>query len=245
MSYIDQQILGGGISKAGLLIQTSGQIGGKRHVFVGLTGDHGFVYPTIGGYIANPFKGTAKAYAGDLCEYSPTDGKVLLLKTYEVAVAAAASDTTVKIVRDGFRHRPFVGDILMVAPSELAGTGTAVTVTAVTKTTDSTAGDVWAVTLSETLGALTAGAILVEGAEAGSDKSPVVTNPNAFFPCDEDFFYNPDDEDDGGDEFSKARYTYTPALAGQGVKMYTDRMQPLPASVKALNKSMWDGWFEL
>jgi len=140
MTYIKQQVLGSGVSNAGVLLQTSGVIGGMRHVFVGLTGDHGLVYPTIGGYVANPFKGRAKAYAGDLCEYDPTNGKVLLLKTYEVA--EAATGTTVKIKRDGYRHRPLVGDIIMVAPDTLDGTGTAATVTAVSKTTDATLGDI-------------------------------------------------------------------------------------------------------
>lgn len=245
MSYVKQQILGGGISNAGVLLQTSGTIGGKRHVFVGLVGDHGFVYPTIGGHITNPFNGVAKAYAGDLCEYDPTTSEVKILKTYEVAEAVEAASTTVKIVRDGYRHRPLVGDILMVAPDELTGTGTAVTVTAVSKTTDSTLGDIWTLTLSDALGAADKGAVLVEAAEAGSGKSAMVTNPNAFFPSDTDFFYNPNDDEDGSDEYYKVRYTFTPCLAGQGVKMYKDRMQPLPASILALNKSMWNGWFEL
>lgn len=245
MSYVKQQILGGGISNAGVLLQTSGTIGGKRHVFVGLVGDHGFVYPTIGGYLKNPFKGVAKAYAGDLCEFDPSTSEVKLLKTYEVAAAAEAAATTVLIVRDGYRHRPLVGDTIMVAPDELTGTGTAVTVTAVSKTTDSTNGDTWTLTLSATLGAIDKGAVLVEAAEAGSGKTAMVTNPNALLPSDMDFFYDPNDEDDGSDEYYKARYTFTPALAGQGVKMYSDRIQPLPASILALNKSMWNGWFEL
>lgn len=245
MSYINQQILGGGISKAGVLLQTTGKIGGKRHVFVGLTTDHGFVYPTIGGYIANPFKGRAKAYAGDLCQFDPTTSEIFLLKTYEVAAAVSESDTTVQIVRNGFRHRPLVGDVLMIAPSDFTETGTAVTVTAVSKKTDASVGDVWEITLSGAIGAASAGDVLVEASEAGSDKTPLVTNPNAVFDSDCDFFYNPNDEDDGEDEYSKARYVYTPALVGQGIKMYIDRMQPLPPYIKTMNKSLWNGWFEL
>lgn len=242
MSYVKQQILGGGISNAGVLLQTSGTIGGKRHVFVGLVGDHGFVYPTIGGYLKNPFKGVAKAYAGDLCEFDPATSEVKLLKTYELA--ADATDTTIKIVRDGYRHRPLVGDTIMVAPDTIDGTGTAVTVTAVSKTTDDTDGDTWTLTLSAALTA-SKGDVLVEAAEAGDAKKAMVTNPNALLPSDYDFFYNPNDADDGTDEYYQARYTLTPCLAGQGVKMYSDRIQPLPASILALNKSMWNGWFEL
>lgn len=82
MSYINQQVMGGGISNAGVLLQASGKIGGKRSVFVGLTGDHSFIYPTIGGHIVNPFKGKAKMYAGDLAEFDPMNSTIKILKTY-------------------------------------------------------------------------------------------------------------------------------------------------------------------
>lgn len=245
MSYIEQKILGRGISTAGVLLQSSGAIGGKRHVFVGLTGDHGFVYPTIGGYLKNPFKGKAKAFAGDLCEYDPVSCEVKILKTFEVAADATGTAVKVLIKRDGYRHRPFAGDALMIAPDTLSETGTAVTVTAVKVVNDATAGDAWELTLSAAIGAVSKGDIIIEAVEAGSGKGAMVTKPNALFPSDMDFFYNPNDEDDGTDEYKKARYVFTPALAGQGVKMYIDRMSPMPDCVKALNKSMWNGWFEL
>lgn len=245
MSYINQQVLGGGISNGGVLLQASGSVGGKRHVFVGLTGDHSFIYPTIGGYVANPFKGKAKMYAGDLAEYDPITSTIKVLKTYEVAVAATSTDTSLKLVRDGYHHRPLVGDNIMVAPFTATGKGTAVTVTAVSNATDTTAGDIWNVTVSEALGSVAKGAVLVEAAEIGASKAPMVTNPNVFFPSDTDFFYDPNDEEAGTDEFYKARYTINLPLLGHGVKMYADRMSPLPAYVKALNKSMWNGWFEI
>lgn len=245
MSYINQQIMGGGISNAGVLLQASGSVGGKRHVFVGLTGDHDFIYPEIGGYIVNPFKGKAKAYAGDLAEYDPTTRQIKLLKTYVAAKEATAEGTSILLVRDGYHHIPFVGDIVMVAPSTLTGKGTAVTVTAVRKETDATAGDVWNLTLSGALQVVAKGAVLVEATEVGSNKTSVVTNPNVFFPSDTDFFYNPDDEEAGTDEFYKARYTINLPLLGHGVKMYEDRMSPMPATIKALNKSLWKGWFEI
>ena len=46
-----------------------------------------------------------------------------------------------------------------------------------------------------------------------------------------------DDED-----FDNARYSFTPALGGL---MYTNKMSPLPACVKALNKSDVNGWFKV
>lgn len=245
MSYIEQQLMGGGISNAGVLMQTSGSVGGKRHVFVGLTGDHSFIYPTIGGYIVNPFKGKAKAYAGDLAEYDPIASTIKILKTYVAAKATAADDTTISLVRDGYHHRPLIGDIVMVAPSTLTGKGTAVTITDVKNGTDATAGDVWNVTLSATLGVVAKDTVLVEAVEAGANKGAMVTKPNVFFPSDTDFFYNPNDEDAGSDEYYKARYTINLPLLGHGVKMYEDIMSPLPASIKALNKSLWNGWFEI
>lgn len=245
MSYINQQILGGGISNGGVFLQSSGNLGGKRHVFVGLTGDHAFVYPTIGGYITNPFNGRAKAYAGDLAEYDPMESTVKILKTYEVAVAVTASDTTIKLKRDGFYHRPLVGDVIMAAPATATTKGKAVTIISVVNEVDTTAGDVWNVTLSAALGVVAKGKVLVEAAEAGDSVAPIVTSPNVFFPCDTDFFYNPNDSEDGLDEYTKARYVINLPLLGHGVKMYTDRMSPLPDYVKAMNKSLWNGWFEI
>ena len=55
------------------LIQAHGKIGGHRSVFINLVSGNkdAFVYPPFGGVITNPFKGRAKAYAGDFCEYDP------------------------------------------------------------------------------------------------------------------------------------------------------------------------------
>ena len=78
----------------------------------------------------------------------------------------------------------------MVAPSTLTGKGTAVTITAVEKATDGTAGDVWKVTLSATLGSLTTSSVLVEAKETGSGKEAMVTNPNSYLPCDFDFVFD-------------------------------------------------------
>ena len=74
------------------LIQAHGKIGGHRSVFINLVSGNkdAFVYPPFGGVITNPFKGRAKAYAGDFCEYDPdTYGKnggqtVKILKYYDI-----------------------------------------------------------------------------------------------------------------------------------------------------------------
>lgn len=245
--FYETNILRGGHQFGRALIQANGSIGGHRHVFVKLQGNgkNGLSFPTTGGILVNPFKGAAKAFAGDLVEYTPAIGsegaKVAILKTYKVAKAAGSSDTDIFIERDGYKHIPFVGDILMAAPSTLSGTGTAVTVTAVEKTKESSK-DVWKVTLSATLGTLALGAILVEAVAAGSGKKAVVTNPNCFLPADYDFLYEPST---GSDDYDGARYMLTPCIANEDTKVYIDRVSPLPASVLALNKSRINGWFNL
>jgi hypothetical protein len=226
------------------LVQARGSIGGHRYVFVKLqmSGKDALVFPTTGCVIKNPFKGNARAFAGTLFEYNP-DGTGYILKSYAVAKATAeATDTDIYLKRDGYSLIPFVGDILMVAPTTLTGKGTAVTVTAVKAETDATAGDVWKVTLSATLGALTTSSVLVEAKEAGASKEAMVTNPNSYLPCDFDFVFDPAASDN---DFDGARYLITPALALGDVFLYTDRMQPLSAALKGLNKSKVNGWFNI
>ncbi len=250
LDFYQAKILNGGAFSGSALIQSSGSIGGARNVFVKLqsSAKGGLVYPPIGGVLKNPFKGNGKFFAGDLMEFDPgidgdTGATVKILKTYEVAEAASSADGvyTVKIVRDGYRHIPFVGDYLMTAPSKLTGTGTAVTVTAVEKTTDATAGDVWVLTLS---GALTAakGAILVEASAGSGTVTAMVTNPNAYAPADGQMIFAPASDDT---DFAGARYLYTPCLAGKDTVLYKSRMSPMPATVLALNTSKVNGWFSL
>jgi hypothetical protein len=212
-----------------------------------MSGKDALVFPTSGGIVKNPFKGNARAFAGTLAEYIPSNGsngsEIRILKSYAVAKATSeSSDTVIYLKRDGYSLIPFVGDVLMVAPTTLVEKGTAVTVTAVEKTTDGTAGDVWKVTLSATLGALTTSSVLVEAKEAGSGKEAMVTNPNSYLPCDFDFVFDPAASED---DFDGARYLITPALALGDVFLYEDRMQPLSAALKALNKSKVKGWFNI
>lgn len=232
----------GGVFAGTTLLQESGVLGGARSVFVKLQGvKNDLVFPTFGGQLKNPFKGKAKIFAGDLFEFR-TDSKgekpeVYLLKTYEVA--KETSDTTVLIVRDGFRHIPFVGDVLMKAPAAFATQGAAYTVTAVEKTVD-TGVDVWKLTLSGALGSLTKGDILVEAiSEHATEGEMVVKNPNTVAPCDYDCFYG---TATGDSSFDGARYYLTPALHGT---MYIHKMSPMPKVVLDTNKSKINGWFEI
>lgn len=242
--FYQQILLNSGYLPGRALVQARGSIGGHRYVFVKLqmSGKDALVFPTTGCVIKNPFKGNARAFAGTLFEYNP-DGTGYILKSYAVAKATAeATDTGIYLKRDGYSLIPFVGDILMVAPTTLTGKGTAVTVTAVKAETDATAGDVWKVTLNATLGALTTSSVLVEAKEAGASKEAMVTNPNSYLPCDFDFVFDPAASDN---DFDGARYLITPALALGDVFLYTDRMQPLSAALKGLNKSKVNGWFNI
>lgn len=246
------------------LIQTNGKVGGYRNVFVNLVGNHNdLVYPHIGGKVMNPPKGAAKMWAGDLLEYRPTghpndlDPEIYILRTFKVA-DAVSNTTTVYIERDEFKHKPFVGDILMVAPSVIGGTGTAVTVTAVTATTatiDSKSVNVWQLTISAAL-TISKGAIMVEAEAAGSDKKMLVQNINGCFDCDADFAWDENISDVGvtrdsttneitavtDADFYKARYQYTPALGGL---MWIDKMSPIPQCVLDLNLCNVPGWFHI
>lgn len=244
--FYQQLVSRGGVFPNGrTLIQASGSIGGHRSVFVKLISNakQGLVYPTFGGKMLNPFKGQAKLYAGDLVEYNPglegTGGPtVKVLKTYE-AEAAASAVTTLNIVRDGYHHRPFAGDNIMVAPATINGTGTGVTITAVEVTTDNGV-DVWKLTLSAAVTAKK-GDIFVEASAAGEKVAPMVTNPNAYVPSDMDFVYDP--AEDGS--LNGARYFFTPCLANSDTYLYINKMSPMPASILALNKSLVKGWFTI
>lgn len=214
------------------LIQQRGELGGARAVFVKLQGvKNELVSPTFGGQLKNPFKGVAKIYAGDLFEFR-TDEKgvnpeLYILKTYKVK---SVSGSTVTLYKDGYKHIPFVGDKLGVAPEEIGGEMTSATVTAVKSEANT-----WVLTVSGTISA-SDGDILVEA--DGSGKM-LVKDINAVAPCDYDFVYNPAaDEDD----YEGARYHITPALGGL---MYIHKMSPLPECVLALNKCNINGWFKV
>lgn len=224
-----------GVFRGRKTIQRRGTIGGARSVFVKLQGNKNeLVYPTFGGYIKNPFKGAAKLFAGDLIEYR-TDGngenpEIYILKTYLVE---SVSGTTVNIVKDAYKHTPFVGDRIGVAPDEIGGEMTSVVINSikVSKVGDV---DVWACTCSAAL-TTKKGDVLVE-ADA---TNMLVENINAVAPTDLDMLDAPAT---GDEDFDGARYSYTPALGGI---MYINRMSPMPKCVLDLNKSNINGWYQV
>lgn len=219
------------------LIQRSGNIGGSKSVFVKLQGiKNELVYPTFGGFIKNPYKNGGKFFAGDLCEYRTNeDGlkpEIYILKTFLVESVAGS---VVNVVRDGYKHKPCVGDVIGVAPAQIGGElAVAATVTAVANAKVGSV-DVWAVTVATPITA-TKGDVLVEGDAEGK---MLVKNINAVCDSDLDLLDVPVEDDA---DFEGARYAYTPALGGI---MYTKKMSPIPACVAKLNQSKVNGWFQI
>ena len=226
-----------GVFRGRKTIQRSATIGGARSVFVKLQGNKNeLVYPTFGGYIMNAPKGAPfKFFAGDLVEYrtdaNGVNPEIYILKTYKVV---SASGTTVNILNDGFKHVPFVGDKIGVAPEEIGGEMTAVTITAVNNA-EVGGKKVWAVTTSSAL-TTKADDVLVE---ADADGNMLIKNINAVCPTDLDMF---DATATGDEDFDGARYSYTPALGGI---MYINKMSPMPACVLKLNKVNVNGWYQV
>lgn len=228
-----------GVFRGRVLVSASSSTGGVRDVFYKYKGikDDLVEFP-FGGQVMNPFQGLAKMFAGDLCEYRVNDRaenpQIWLLKTYEVV---SASGTTVNVARDGFRHVPFVGDVLTIAPTTIGGTGAAMTVVAVTKTKVDTT-NVWALTLSAAPTTAPAkGDILVE---CDADGKMLVKNINAVLPCDFDFCFAPAADPTDTDDFENARYLLTPTMGGV---MYKHKMSPMPACVEAFNRVNINGVF--
>lgn len=221
-----------GVNHGRTLLKQSSNFGGRRYVFViqGGGGKNNLVNPTTGCRLMNPFRGAAKAFAGDLVEYR-LEGVGYILKTYEVE---SVSGNTVNIVRSGYRHIPFVGDKLGVAPTELDGDMTSATITAVNETK---IGDVkvWACTFDSALEA-EKGDILVE---AGEDDKMLVKNPNMVLPWDLDFIFVPSMSND---DYDNARYLFDPVLSELA---FTHRMSPIPPCVMKLNRSRVVGWFQI
>lgn len=222
------------------LVQQSGSKGGARHVFVKFDDiKDDLVFPTFGGQVMNPFPGAAKIYAGDLIEFRTKEdglqGEVYLLKTYKVVSASGAK---VNIERNGFRHIPFVGDTLGVAPDQIGGAMTSKKVIAVSKAQVNNK-DVWELTFEAALTGVKADDILVE---ADSTGTMLVKNINAVAGWDYDFMYSHAADPTSNDDFESARYYLTPTLRGT---MYISRMSPIPACVLDLNISNIYGWFRV
>lgn len=235
------QFMQPGVFFGAVMLQASAKIGGAKSVFVDLEGvKNDLTMPSWGGQIMNPFKAPAKFYAGDLFELRFDDKgenpKLYLLKTFKVK---SSSGTTLKIYRDGYSHVPCVGDVLMKAPATIGGTGAqASTVSAVVAEQDG-GKDVWTLTVSAAITA-SDGDILVEAEGENATGKMLVKTINSVAPCDGDFVYMP--TTGTTTDANSVRMYYTPVMHGT---MYIHKMSPMPKCVLDLNKSRFNGWYEV
>lgn len=215
-------------------VQLSGKTGEKRYVFVDL--DYvPHVYAPYGGVIQNPFPFGGKAFQGDIVEQN-LNGKIYLLKTFTVLDAVGATDTAIYLKRDPFLHQPFVGDILMKAPSTITTTGTGVKITAVEATTTTVSSktvDCWKLTITaNAFGTLAADDILVEVDKEGSGAKMLVQNPNGFLEQDIQFNFTASEA---------ATYSIAPILAGV---IWRARANAIPSCVNTkANSVKFSEWF--
>lgn len=206
----------------------------------------------LGGTILNPKKGFDHLYAAQLVQYTPAAG-MLIFRSFALKADAAASATTYVLNGDGYGDAPEVGMVVMVAPEAVkVETLTADTTTgAVTKTVADYTGqsakitaveydetnEKFTITVDNTLGALSAGAILVEatGTEKSASAKVLVPNPNTFIEADRDLMPT-----EGYGLTGQANYSISTVYNKQA---WIARMQPLPAYVLANNRSLIDGIF--
>ena len=205
----------------------------------------------LGGTILNPNKGFGKLWAAQLVQYTPGEG-CYIFRSFAIKTNAAANATEYVINGDGYSDAPEVGMVVMVAPDALTvTTSTANTSTgAITETTADYTGqsakitavvydeanEKFTITVDNTLGALNAGAILVEatGTAKSASAKPLVTNPNTFIEADRELLPTE------GYGFQNANYSISTVYNKQA---WIARMQPLPKYVLAKNRSYIDGIF--
>ena len=212
--------------------------------FQGLKND--LVYVLWGGVLANPFPGVAKLYEGDMF-YQELDDKAQHPKLYALKVYEAAAESsakTVKLLRDGFRHKIFVGDTIMVEPATIGGKGKIANVTAVTEKVETDGTKIWEVTVDTAL-TIAKGDILVEGKalsepDGGNTGEMLVKDINCFAPQDYDFVFEPVADPADVEDFENAEYQLTPVV---GVLGLIHKMSPIPKCVLKLNQSRFNGIF--
>ena len=239
------------VTNLAYFFETSRKVRGGKHVWVKDSNGEARGNVLLGGSILNPNKGFGKLYAAQLVQYTPKGG-CYIFRSFALKANAAADATEYVINGDGYSDAPEVGMVVMVAPDALtvetleANTETgAVTKTVADYTGQSAkitavvydeANEKFTITLDNTLGELSAGAILVEatGTAKSASAKPLVTNPNTFVEADEELLPTE------GYGFQNANYSISTVYNKQA---WIARMQPLPKYVLAKNKSNIDGIF--
>lgn len=241
------------VTNLAYFFETSRKVRGGKHVWVKDSNGEARGNVLLGGTILNPNKSFGKLYAAQLVQYTPKGG-CYIFRSFALKADAAAEATEYVINGDGYSDAPEVGMVIMVAPDSLtvetlaADTETgAVTKTVADYTGQSAkitavvydeANEKFTITLDNTLGALDAGAILVEatGTAKAANAKPLVTNPNTFVEADEELLPTE------GYGFQNANYSISTVYNKQA---WIARMQPLPKYVLAKNRSYIPGIFEI
>lgn len=214
--------------------ETSKKLRGGKWVWVKDSNGEARKNVLLGGTILNPKKGFDHLYAAQLVQYTPNEG-CLIFRSFALKADAAASATTYVLNGDGYSDAPEVGMLVMVAPDDVTTEGQSAKITAVVY---DAANEKFTITVDTTLGALSAGAILVEatGTTASDEATVLVPNPNTFIEADRDLL-------------PTEGYGITPDTANYSISTVYDkqawivRMQPLPKYVIAKNRSYIDGIF--
>lgn len=214
--------------------ETSKKLRGGKWVWVKDSNGEGRKNVLLGGTILNPKKGFDHLYAAQLVQYTPNEG-CLIFRSFALKEDAAASATSYVINGDGYGDAPEVGMVVMVAPDDVTTEGQSAKITNVEY--DAT-NEKFTITVDNTLGELTAGAILVEatGTAKAADATVLVPNPNTFIEADRDLM-------------PTEGYGIAPDTANYSISTVYDkqawivRMQPLPKYVLAKNRSYIDGIF--
>lgn len=232
--------------------ETSRKVRGGKWVWVKDSNGESRNNILLGGTILNPKKGFDHLYAAQLVQYTPGVG-CLIFRSFGLKADAAANATEYVLNGDGYSDAPEVGMVVMVAPESLTTTtleadttsGEVTTTVAdytgqsakITDVVYDKANEKFTITVDNTLGALTAGAILVEatGTAKSASAKPLVTKPNTFIEADRDLLPT-----DGYGIENTANYSISTVYNKQA---WIARMQPLPNYVLAYNKSLIDGIF--
>lgn len=239
------------VTNLAYFFETSRKVRGGKAVWVKDSNGEARGNVLLGGTIKNPNKGFGKLWAAQLVQYTPGKG-CYIFRSFAIKTHASDNATEYVINGDGYSDAPEVGMVIMVAPEALkvetlkANTENgAVTKTVADYTGQSAkitnvvydeANSKFTITVDNTLGALDAGAILVEatGTSKAANAKPLVTNPNTFIEADRELLPTE------GYGFENANYSLSTVYNKQA---WIARMQPLPKYVLAKNKSNIDGIF--
>lgn len=222
------------VTNLAYFFETSKKLRGGKWVWVKDSNGEQRGNVLLGGTILNPKKGFDHLYAAQLVQYTPAEG-CLIFRSFELKANAAAAATEYVLNADGYSDAPEVGMLLMVAPEDTTTTGQSAKVTDVEY---DEANEKFTVTLDNTLGELSAGAILVEaaGTAKAANATVLVPNPNTFIEADRDLLPT----EGYGLRPETANYSISTVYNKQA---WIQRMQPLPKYVLAKNRSYIDGIF--